>query len=192
MDGPSGAPLLGYFIASMRPQPGNPYPLYVVCEPGFEGWGDTCVVGRIMLVRGSPQTVGGYGAASRGTLAATPRIGLRDFQTQGIRVHISGAPSGSPAVLLLGLSDSRMGNQRLPFDLTSFGFLGCQLFTSADVGLPVITGTSGVNEGYGCYDIRLPLPTTHNGSFSLFGQWLCLGSGPTFPGGVTAALRWRH
>jgi hypothetical protein len=189
-DGTGNATLIGYHLAMMPAQPGNPYPGYIAAEPGITQ-GQTAL-GRVLYVRASPPTVSGYGNAARGTLASTPLIGLRDLGPQGIRIHLSGAEAGAPALLLLGLSRTRLGSTALPLDLSPLGFLGCRLLTSADVPFPVTAGRTGVAAGYALVDLALPLDTSTVGSLTLFGQWLCLGTPGTWPGGVSAALSWTH
>ena len=190
-DGPSNATLLGYTIVSMPAQAGSPFPLYVVAEPGFVD-ANYQSIGRIYCVRASPPGVTGFGSGCPGTLATTPRVGMRNFGSQGVRVHLSNAPPGAPALLLLGLSSTQLGPLPLPLALTSYGFPGCQLLSSADVALPVTTGVQGTSAGYAFCDIALPLGGSGPRTFAVYGQWLCLGQGATWPGGVSAALAWRN
>ena len=138
--------------------------------------------GRLRLWRGSPAGVRVYGAACRGSLATTPRIGIRDLSGTGIRLHLSDAAPGAPAALLLGLS-------RPPLDLDLFGFLGCKLYTSVDLVLVTVTGRKGISKGYASLDLPLKLSAT--GTLTLHGQWLSLDTGKLKLGGLSDAILWR-
>jgi hypothetical protein len=113
-------------------------------------------------------------------------MGIRDVGGTSTRLHLSGAPPGSPAALFLGMSRTSFGGVPLPFPLHNLGMSGCLLHVSPDVLL--VTNTDPT--GYAFVDVPIRLGTP--GTFTLYGQWLSFGSGPTWPGGVTEALLWRH
>jgi hypothetical protein len=170
---------------TLRPQPGSPFPVFAA-----RGQASVPEIGRVMMYRGAATGVQAFGASCRGTLASDPRIGIRDVGGTSTRLHLSGAPPGSPAALVLGLSRTSYAGIPLPMPLQPFGFPGCLLYTSPDLFLMTNTGSAGVARGYAFVDVPIPLATP--GTFTLYGQWLSFGSGPTWPGGVTEALLWRH
>ncbi|MFQ5504183.1 MAG: FG-GAP repeat domain-containing protein, partial [Planctomycetota bacterium] len=122
---------IGYFVAALRPQPGSPFGLFAAGEPAY-GPGNIrpTYLGRIRVYRASPPGVQVYGATCKGTLETSPRIGIRDLQGKGARIHLSDAAPGSPALLLLGLSRTKWGTIPLPLALDPLGFSGCKLQTS--------------------------------------------------------------
>jgi hypothetical protein len=165
--------------------PDNPFPAYVTSREILINNFD---VGRIVMNRASPPGVDAFGTACAGALAAAPKIGINTTPQATTRIHISGAPPGSSAILMLGLSSTSYGMWPLPFPLTQFGFPGCMLSTSIDAFALVSLGTTGNAAGYGFYDLPVPLAAT---GLAIHGQWLALQSGSAAPGGVTDALRWR-
>lgn len=171
------------------PSPGDPFATFAVSDPG---WGTATVfpsVGRLTLFRAAPAGVAGLGPACRGTLAAEPQLGLTARQAS-TRLHVSGAPPGALAFLLLGVSSTTWAGTPLPLSLESLGFIGCHLATSVELPLGAPTGVAGLAAGYAFYD--LPVPVGSALGVTLHGQWLVVGSGATLPGALTDALSWRH
>jgi hypothetical protein len=127
--------------------------------------------GRTLLYRSVPSGVKIAGAGCAHGLPAAPKIGWRR-RGEGVRVHLSSAPPGGSAFLLVGVSDTAFGAFRLPLDLAALGLPGCSLYASIDVVIPVTIGTSGVARGYGFADV--PLRSVENnrpGAVPLHAQW---------------------
>jgi hypothetical protein len=174
----------------LGPQPGSPFAVFATANPGYRG-GGSYELGRITLYRGAVARVGAYGTACRGSLAAPPQIGIRDVAGSSTRVHLSNAPPGASALLLLGLSRTAWGSLVLPFPLGHLGFTGCQLQAAPEFIIPTTTGTSGIGAGYGFVD--LPFPVRYEvSSIPVYGQWLCVGAGPQAPGALSEPLEWWH
>jgi hypothetical protein len=175
-------------VAAMRPQPGSPFPVFAMVETNYLIGGREA--GRLTLFRGA-KAVQGFGVACRGTLPSAPRIGILCMGPGRTRMHLSGAPPGAPALLLVGVSRTVYGGYPLPMPLTQVGFSNCLLHVSPDLTWVTNTATSGIGAGYASID----LPWTLNQSgfgLSLYGQWFVLGSGSSWPGGVTDALHFKH
>jgi len=66
-------------------------------------------------------------------------------------IIVANVPSTAPALLVLGLSNTKWSAFTLPLDLTAFGATGCSLYTSFDLLLPM-TNYNGT--GY----LNLPIP----------------------------------
>jgi hypothetical protein len=184
----SGQSYLGDEVAALGPQPGSPFGCWLVCEPLYQPRPNQTphALGRIMLFRGVPPGMQAFGASCAGTLATTPRIGARNQGSGQLRVQVSGAAPGQPAVLILGLSRTQWLGQSLPWSLSPLGFPGCRLLCSADVLDVTRCGSTGIDAGYGFVDLpRLPAPTP------FFAQRLALGVGASAPGGVSDALELR-
>ena len=98
-------------------------------------------------------------------------------------------PCGS-ALLLLGFSSTSWAGNALPMSLGFAGFTGCSLYTSIQGYPAVVAGTADLNPGYAHFDI----PVALNGPLqvTLCGQWMVLGSGPSFPGALSGGLSWQH
>lgn len=126
--------------------------------------------GRTLMNRPVPDGVHVRGDGCAGTMPTAPRIGLRTTAT-GARVHLSNVPAGSIGVLMLGSSDQQWGAISLPLQLDAFGLPGCVLRTSIDVTVPTVTGTAGIDRGYGFADIPLPVAAPGQGSVRVFAQW---------------------
>jgi hypothetical protein len=184
----------GWAVETLRAQPGSPFGLFVVSDAEHGVYGSqqfgTGYLGKIAVYRAALPSVQPLGKPCAGALAQPPRFGMRGLgakATSGARMHLSNAPPGANAALLIGLSES--GRFRLPADLAGGGgFPGCQLHTSADVAVCVVTGTTGVDRGYAHVDV--PVPLVAGGAMALYGQWLVLGS--VASGGVSNAFTWRH
>ncbi len=168
--------------------PGEHFPVFV-CPDGYRVNGEP--VGRINCYRAAPPGVHKVGGACRGTLPAAPLMGFTDLSEQGggKRLHLSGAPAGAAAVLLLGLSRRSWGGVPLPFALDGLGFPGCRLHTSVEVMLSASTGTVGTSCGYASIDLPL---LAHPLGIEVHGQWLVAGRGATWPGALSEALVWPY
>jgi hypothetical protein len=174
-----------------RPQPGNPYPVFVFPEPTYGlsplGW----PLGRIRMYRSTPAGVEPYGTACSGTLPSRPQMGIRDLQGRRVRLQLSLAPRAAYAVLALGFSRTQWNGVPLPFSLAGIGLPGCSLFTSADILAATQTGTVGPGMGYASLDLPLPLRPAGQETFVLHGQWLVLD--PTsLAAAASDAHLWRH
>ncbi len=199
---PSGNPRystgLGEIVTVGPPQPGSPFPVFVTSEGNFGIAWAFPGQGRLTMYRAAPVGVARIGTACAGALGSAPRIGLRtlgNLGNAGVRLHVTDAPPGAPAVFLLGVSSTSWAGVSLPLALGTSGFNGCSLHTSIELAVGLWTGTTGVNAGYAYVDLMLPLakqvPFPPVG-FPVFGQWLVLGSGTTAHGALSDALTWRH
>jgi len=61
----------------------------------------------------------------------------------------------------------------------------------------VITNSSSttldhIPSGYASLDLPHPIPASGQGLWTLAGQWVVLGLGTQFPGGVTQAITWQR
>jgi FG-GAP repeat len=183
---------LGSAFAIGRPRKGNPFPVLLTSE-GQYGTNTSAFLylGRMTLYRTVPKGVGGVGSACKGTLKQAPRIGLRSLGNKGARLHLNQAPAKTPALLLLGVSNSQWGGATLPLPLGFIGLPTCKLNTSLDLVVGVVTGAAGIDRGYAAVDIPIPL----NGAapkLTVYGQWLVWDSVGNRPGGLSAALSWKH
>ncbi|HLQ36355.1 MAG TPA: hypothetical protein VK348_01040, partial [Planctomycetota bacterium] len=126
--------------------------------------------------------VTGTGCSSAGN---PPAIGLRQSPGFG-RLHLSGAPPGALAHLLLApAGQTTFGSFTLPLDLGSFGMPGCMLLVPPAVSIGTPTGTTGFDRGYAAFD--LPLGLVPAGGFPVAAQWLVLD-----PATLGHALTPRH
>lgn len=164
-----------------------PAPNAMVIDPVYG-----TLLGQISAYRGLPRTAELLGPACPGTLARMPLIGMQSLGTAGLRVHLSGAPSGAPALLMVGLSTTQLFGIPLPLAVDAVGFPGCSLRTSVELSILAWAGTSGIDAGYARVDLPYPVPASGLGLYDLSCQWLVLGGGSEFPGGLTEALRWRR
>lgn len=194
--GPFSKSGLGYWLDVVPPSPASPFAMLALTEPSYGPYNSTIGIGviergRIRLFHGSPSGVEVYGPSCSGTLPSPPRVGMRDEQGRAARVHLSGAPSGTQAFLLLGLSRQTFLGQPLPLSLAGYGLPGCDLFTSIEAFIPVTAGTGGIGAGYGFVDIPLTLVPPAQATLTLRGQWLVLpqhGVG----GALSAPIQWQH
>lgn len=180
----------GVWLAAVPLPPPGSGGLLVVPASGLPSDGFT-VMGTLSAYRGLPRTVNQLGTACAGTLPVAPRAGMQSFGNAGIRLHLSQAPAGAPAVLMLGLSTNQILGVPLPLALDSLGLPGCSLLTSIDAHHLLVAGTSGMDAGYARVDLPQRLPVSGPGWYSISAQWLVLGTGSESPGGVSQALTWR-
>src|SRR5690606_30231756 len=146
----------GYPVALGAPHPGNPFPVIGVGEQNYfvpPDTGITGVEGRINLFRGLPENARPVGTPCRGTVGRAPRIGLTRYDAARTRLHLSNAPAGSPAILVVGVSTTSWHGHALPFALDFLGYTGCSLYTSIDLTVGVTTGTHGIDRGYAFVEV---------------------------------------
>jgi len=168
---------------------------FVVIDYQSDPWGAPgCAyeLGSLTAYSGIPRTARILGPACSGSLTASPNIGMQALGTNGVRVELSRAPAGTPAVLLLGLSTTQIFGMPLPLPVDVFGFPGCFLRTSIEAQFLAVTGTTGIGSGFVGLDLPHPIPASGLGIMSLSGQWVVLGMGNEFPGGLTQAVTWRR
>src|SRR5690606_30998268 len=87
----------------------------------------------------------------------------------GVRVTVHGAAPNAPAALLLGCSRTSWGSIPLPFALAPFGLPQCDLLTSVELTVPVLTGSAGLAAGYA--NVDLPGRLERAGPFTIHAQW---------------------
>jgi len=182
----------GYEVAVGKPTPGNPFPVFACGEQQYGQSGLLVLYeGRVTLFRLPPAALRPYGSSCPGSLGRSPRAGMVDLGSSGVRMQVSDAPAGLPAVLLAGTSNQTWGSVPLPLALDPWGLIGCQLDTSIVLALPTLTGRAGMTEGYTALDIALPIA---NGASRgrLYAQWLVLGFGAQAPGALSSAMSWPY
>jgi len=77
---------------------------------------------------------------------------------------VSGAPSSSLALCLIGFDNASWNGIPLPFDLGAFGFPGCQLQTSDDITVIAFTDPAGAAS----YSVNIPALAA---PISIYWQW---------------------
>lgn len=181
-----------------RPQPGNPYPVFLFPEREYGQWQvwhqgswHRFSRGRLRMYRGTPAGVDPYGNACTGTLPSRPQMGIGNQEGIGVRLHLSNAPPAAHVALLLGFSRTQWNGIALPASLAPLGLPDCSLYTSIDLHAKTWTGASGLGRGYASIDLPFPLRPPGQETFVLHGQWLVLD--PTTRGAAASdALLWRH
>lgn len=93
-----------------------------------------------------------------------------------VRAAMLTAPPSTPAVLIVGASNSAWGTTPLPFDLTPLGMPGCALLVAPDVAVPF--GANGT----------VLLPTSGMPGVTVFLQGLATDA-TARPSGLSAGLR---
>jgi hypothetical protein len=149
-------------------------------------------VGSLVAYHGLPRSAVTLGPACPGSLSRAPNIGMSALGRTGVRVHLSSAPTGAFAFLLLGVSTTQYAGVPLPAAMDPFGLPGCALRTSIEAVYTGIAGSIGTGRGHMQLDLPLPVRTATLGGIPLSAQWLVLGMGQEFPGGMSQALRWVH
>ena len=147
----------------------------------------TLTTGATFMVSCAPGGVAGSGPGSTGSLARAPRIGVRQFDPTGFRITLSNAEPGAPSLLVIGFAQPPVP----VIDMQLLGFLGCTLWPAPDAYAFSLAGSNGLQTGYSAHDFGLdlvssPLPGP---AWTVFAQWVTLGAGPTWPGGVSEAVR---
>jgi hypothetical protein len=182
---------IGNWSTALRAGPGDETGLFLVSDDLWAN-GVCATLKAIHAYRGLPRTSRRSGAACAGTLSSPPQLGMRSLGAAGVRVHLSGAPPGAPAILMLGLSATNIYGIPLPLALDPLGFPNCALRTSIDAQFLAMTGTAGSAAGYVHVDVPHPVPASGQGLWTLAGQWVVLGAGSEFPGGLTQGITWRR
>jgi hypothetical protein len=183
---------VGVFATTLHPPAGQTLGTYVVANPNtLQSPLCSDMMGALVAYRGLPRTAATLGPACAGALAQAPGIGMASTNG-GVRIHLTRAPTNSLAVLLLGLSTTSYYGVPLPASLDLLGLPGCQLRTSVELMCTDLTGTLGNDAGYAHVDLPFPVPASGQGIWSVSAQWLVLGSGAQFPGGMSSAIRWQH
>jgi hypothetical protein len=183
--------VFGTRVAAGSPQRGNAFPVFACGEWQYGRSNVLDYQGRVTLFRLPPSALRPYHEACSGTLGRAPRAGMVDLGTRGVRVHLSDAPSGVVAALLIGNSNRSWAGRSLPLKLEPFGFPGCELATSVLVELCTSTGTQGNAAGYASLDVALPI-VGGSGRGTLHAQWLVLGQAQQAPGALSGALSWPY
>jgi hypothetical protein len=167
-------------VEALPPQGSDPFPRYV-CHGG------SLDVTGMSLFSGAPEGVERIGTGSSGSLPRMPVLGLRELPPSSFRLTLSAAEPGAFAILVIGLSQP---GTYLP--LAPLGFPNCHLYVQPDVIALFQAGSTGSDSGYVAHDIPRRLvaaATLQSPPVDL--QWVVLGSGATFGGGVSEALRVR-
>ena len=182
---PIGQSFFGaYHLAIGAPHPGSPYPVFMVPEWQYQP------AGRLTMMRAVPPGVRNLGQPCAGTLSDVPVGGFVTVGDSAVRLHLSGAPPGTPALALLGLSSTTYNGVPLPLDLKSLGLSGCSLLTSIDAMALVRTGTAGNRRGYASIDV--PFGHDPKGATRIHAQWWVAGTGASLNGAFTGAVSWVH
>lgn len=83
-----------------------------------------------------------FGQGCAGT-AGVPELsavaGGRPWLGDVLQIELDRIPTGNTGALVTGASNTTWGGVRLPLDLTPFGFVGCRLWTSAEILLPAVS-----------------------------------------------------
>jgi hypothetical protein len=183
--GTTYASTFGYLVA-VGPRPGSTLPRFLTTATSWARVPATGeYISRWYMFEGGPAGASTAGLGCAGSLNNEPRIGLRQMAAGHGRITLSSADPGMLSLLVLGTSTAQ------PLSLAPFGFRGCTLYPSIqEVGI-VIPGTVGLNAGYGYHDFgRGFAASSGTTGMTVVGQFVVLGSGAHWPGGVTAALRW--
>ncbi|HKB16513.1 MAG TPA: hypothetical protein VKF62_10620, partial [Planctomycetota bacterium] len=145
---------------------------------------------RCFSYTGIPAGSSLFGSGCPGTSGSTPQIlaaGGNPSATAGnptFGAFLSGAPPGTTAMLLMGLSSQAWGSIPLPMRLAPFGMPGCSLEVAADFAWILPTNVSG--------NAIAPMPVPADPGLvgaTLYLQWLVADPGPVLlPGALSGAL----
>ncbi|MCI0588657.1 MAG: hypothetical protein L0323_17660 [Planctomycetes bacterium] len=99
-------------------------------------------------------------------------------------ITLSSAPAGSPALLLLGASNTSWSGAPLPVPLSAFGGpAACSLLVSPDVFIPVTASPTGT------VTVGAPLPAGLLCGGTAYAQWAVFDPvNPVFPSGMSGGL----
>jgi hypothetical protein len=133
---------------------------------------------EVELWSGAPTGVTAIGAGCPDVSGTIPRIGMTHVPELGadVSINLSRCQPGALAHLVLGTRNTTWGPITLPFDLTPFGFVGCDLLTSLEHAVAVTTTTGAVPHAR--VPLRIPNDPGIRG-MTLYAQWLILGHAPT-------------
>jgi len=109
-----------------------------------------------------------YGAGCKGSngVPALSNTGLPKLG-QSFQVDLGNARANAPALITLGLSDTKFGALVLPFDLTLIGAPSCKLLASPETLIPFATS------GTGTASIKFMIPNLSSlNNVSLFNQFM--------------------
>ena len=86
--------------------------------------------------------------------------------------HLLTKTSGrKPAFFIVGLSQTQWNSQKLPLDMSPFGWLGCSLYTEPSVLIGLTTVGGG--PGTGSATLVTPIPAIGSlAGFQFYTQWL--------------------
>ncbi|MFQ5505422.1 MAG: choice-of-anchor V domain-containing protein, partial [Planctomycetota bacterium] len=138
-----------------------------------DSWGfygpDPSIPGTPFRVFVNDSQVFPYGTPCAGTKGFAPLLGAARNATRGqvFNVELYNAPPQKIALGLLGSSNKSMGALPLPFPLDALGAKGCQLNTSMDILMPVLTAGSGAGGGKAVF----PWPIPSDASLRGFGLY---------------------
>ncbi len=90
-------------------------------------------------------------ATNTGAIPILSNTGVPELNSS-FKVHVSSARNNAMALFLIGFSDTAWGTVSLPWDLGSFGAVGCKLFASGEVILGFSTTAAG------SFTHTLPIP----------------------------------
>ncbi|MEO6595340.1 MAG: VCBS repeat-containing protein [Planctomycetota bacterium] len=190
----------GEHLAMLAPPPGEQYPLFVFSERCWASATNSCpsnnlCPGVVYAYRGCPKGVRAFGLPDRTPGQPLARSGMRSptaAATPTVRFTMSEAPPGAAALLLLGGSNAAINGIALPLGLDPFGYPGITLWTSAEVSLFTIAGSTGMGSGYAAFDIALPAGHFINTTGTPFyAQWLWFDATNFTNHGSTAGQRFR-
>lgn len=141
-------------------------------------------LGRVSRFRGVPASVQARESGCAGTLVDEPRIGFRLQGSALGRVHLTRAPAGATAILLIGIDGEELApGVKIPPDLAAFGLPQCALANTIEATAVRTTGTRGVDLGYASVDVPMFAAPR------LYAQWLVLD--PASGGvGLSRGLVW--
>ncbi|HET6203584.1 MAG TPA: integrin alpha [Planctomycetota bacterium] len=127
-----------------------------------------------------------FGAGCPGSNGASPAISANGVPCLGssVGISLSGALSGTPAILIGGASSTSWLGGPLPLDLGPLGIPGCFLRVSVDALLPTTT-TGPAGAGGASFWFTIPTSSTLLGQFAFF-QWYVVDPGPFAIPGVTS------
>jgi len=147
--------------------------------------------GTATVYSGAAPGVVVFGSGCAGSAGEVPRIGASGSPAVGsvLPLHVSRALGGTPATLLLGVSDTMWGSTPLPLNLSVLGMPACELLVSADFVFPTVTAGTGSSSGHSTLPLGIP-PTPSLSGAIVFAQWYVVDPGPALlPGALTRAVR---
>jgi len=157
----------GQTYATLGVQPGNPYPVFAICDdpviPPYNNWQ------RIRVYRCSPQGTSFVGAGCT-TTGVQPTIGIRRVDAQPTdhgRLLLGSAPPNALAVLVVAPATASLP---APVALDFLGLPGCDLLVTPAILEQRITGAAGMDRGYAAVDFPAAMAAT--GGVKFAAQWV--------------------